>query len=131
MQIERNRLSKQDAELFASMEGNYISENEANFFKNMQYKQEYEISGLNDLIISEYENEDEIYLVRQYYEEYLVGHGIDSDGTQEEHTMTLAEALGMNLKEVGFIDKDITLLDWLRACDYDCVKYNRNYDLTR
>ena len=61
----------------------------------------------------------------------MVGHGIDSDGEHEEHTMTLAESLMINLKEVGFIDKDITLLDWLRACDYDCVRYNRNYDLTR
>lgn len=131
MKSKQNILAKEDAKLFASMKEKYASENEANFFKNMQYKQTYEITGLNDLIISEYENDDEIYLVRQYYEEYLVGHGIDSDGAQEEHTMTLAEALSINLKDVGFIDKDITLLDWLRACDYECVRYNRNYDLMR
>ena len=46
--------------LFEQMKGNYVSNNEANFFKNIQYKQEHEITGLNDLLISEYENPYEI-----------------------------------------------------------------------
>ena len=54
----------EDKALFERMRGNYVSNNEANFFKNIQYKQEHEITGLNDLLISEYENQDEIqYLV--------------------------------------------------------------------
>ena len=39
----------------------------------MKYKQGYEVTALNNLIVSEYENEDEIYVVRECYEEY-VGH---------------------------------------------------------
>ncbi len=124
-------LPKEDIDLFVTMKGKYFSVNEENFFKNIQYKQEYEITSLNDLLISEYENQDEIYLVREYYEEYVIGHGIDSDGAQEEHVMTLSEALSINLKDVGFIDRDLTLLQWLRECDYECVNYNRNHDLER
>ena len=56
---------------------------------------------LNDLIVSEYENEDEIYVVRESYEEYVVGRGIGTDGTFEKHVMTLSEALAINLKDLG------------------------------
>lgn len=128
---KKHIISKEDKVLFDEMKGNYLSANEENFFKNMQYKQEYEITGLNDLLISEYENPDEIYLVREYYEEYVVGQGINTDGANEEHVMTLSEALSLNLKDAGFINKNLTLLQWLRECDYDCVNYNRNHDLER
>ena len=95
----------------------------------MQYKQEYEPTALNDLIVSEYENKDEIYIVRMYNEEYVVGHGIDSNGAQEEHVMCLSDALALNLKALGYLERDITLWEWLRECDYSVVNYERNYDL--
>ena len=106
-----------------------MSANEENFFKNMQYKQEYEPTALNDLIVSEYENDDEIYIVRMYNDEYVVGHGIDTDGAFEEHVMCLSEALMLNLKSLRFIDRDLTLWEWLRECDYTVVNYERNYDI--
>ena len=130
MSTKKHKLWDADARLFASMKGKYQSVNEENFFKNMQYKQEYEVTALNDLIVSEYENDDEIYIVRMYNEEYVVGHGIDSDGAQEEHVMCLSDALSLNLKDLGFIDRDLTLFQWLRERDYDVVNYERNFDLT-
>lgn len=130
MSTKKHKLWDADARLFASMKGKYQSVNEENFFKNLQYKQEYEVTALNDLIVSEYENDDEIYILRMYNEEYVVGHGIDSDGVQEEHVMCLSDALSLNLKDLGFIDRVITLLQWLRERDYDVVNYERNYDLT-
>lgn len=124
-----HKLWEKDIELFEKMKGNYVSDNEANFFKNIEYKQKYEITSLNDLLISEYENPDEIYLVRLYYEEYILGYKIDSDGEFEEHVMCLSDVLSLNLKVLGFIDRDLTLLEWLRETDYAYVNYNRNYDI--
>ena len=86
---------------------------------------------LPDSNISEYENEDEIYLVRMYYEEYLIGQGIGSDGAKEEHVMTSSEALALNLKDAGLLNRSLTLLEWLRECDYVCVNYDRNHDLEK
>ena len=126
---EKHQLWDEDIRLFTSMKDHFVSENEANFFKNMQYKQEYEVTALNDLLVSEYENDDEIYVVRENYEEYVVGHGIDTDGANEEHVMCLAEALALNLKDLGFINRNLTLLQWLRERDYSVVNYERNYDL--
>lgn len=131
MKREKHRLSREDSALFESMKGRYVSENEAEFFRKMQHKEEQEITGLNELLVSEYENDDEIYLVREYYEEYFVGHGIGTDGAEEEHVMTLSDALSLNLKELGFIDRDLTLLEWLRESGYRYVNYDRNYDLKR
>lgn len=129
MNTEKNKLWDADARLFESMKGNYRSANEENFFKNMQYKQEYECSALNDLLVSEYENADEIYIIREVYDEYVVGRGIGTNGAYEEHVMCLSEALHLNLKDIGCADKDMTLWDWLRECDYTVVNYERNYDM--
>lgn len=63
MNVVKHKLWDKDISLFASIEGNYRSVNEENFFKNMQYKQEQETTVLNDLIVSEYENDGEIYVV--------------------------------------------------------------------
>ena len=128
---EKHKLWDADAKLLASMKGNYQSKNEENFFMNMQYKEEYQATALNDLLVSEYENQDEIYIVRMYNEEYIVGQGIGTDGVNEEHVMCLFEALNLNLKKLGFLDRDVTLLDWLRECDYSVVNYERNNDLMK
>ena len=129
MNITKHILLDADAKLFASMRGRYESAGEENFFKNMQYKEEFEATALNDLLVSEYENEDEIYIVRMYNEEYLVGQGIDSDGSNEVHTMCLSDALKVNLKELGLPEKNLTLWEWLRESDYAVVNYERNYDI--
>ncbi len=129
MNTEKHKLWDVDEILFASMKGNYSSSNEENFFKNIQYKQQYECTALNDLLVSEYENPDEIYVVREIYEEYVVGHGIGSNGVNEEHVMCLSDALALNLRELGYIDRNLTLLEWLKECDYAVVNYERNYDI--
>ena len=108
MSTNKHKLWDVDVKLFASMKGNYLTVNEENFFKNMQYKQEYD-------------NDDEIYVVMEYNEEYDVGHGIGTDGAQEEHVMILSEALALNLKELGLIGRNTTLWERLRECDYNVV----------
>ena len=90
----KRKLWDADYELFASMRDNSLTPNEANFFKNMRFKEEYEPTALNDLLVSEYENPDEIYLVRVEYDEYLVGHGIGTDGAEEVHVMNLSMGNG-------------------------------------
>ena len=130
MDNSKNQLWDVDAKLFASMKTGSLTPNEANFFSNMKYKQEYEVTALNDLLVSEYENDDEIYVIRMNYDEYVVGHGIGTDGAQEVHVMNLSEALAVNFKHEGFLNRDITLWQWLREKDYEIVNYGRNYDLT-
>ena len=42
--------------------------------------------------------------------------------------MNLYEALNANLKEIGVLDRNITLFQWLRERDYKGVEYNHNFD---
>ncbi len=120
-----NELIKEDKALFEYMETHYQSANEREFFEKLRYKEENVLTVANDLILSEKNNEDRLYIVRCIFEEYIVG----KEGCIEElHVMCLYDALKLNLKEGGFLDKDITLFQWLRARDYAGVEYDHNYD---
>lgn len=129
MKAPENKLWPEDYDLFAAMEGHYVSENEKTFFEKMRYKMEYEISLSNDLILSEVDNDDLIYIVRCIYDEIIVGHGTYGHYDPEYHVMNLSEALSANLKELGYLDRDITLHEWLRERDYEGVMYDHNNDL--
>lgn len=125
MKQEKNKLWPEDVALFDSMVGHYQSDNEREFFEKLRYKQENVFTVSHDLILDEDNNEDGLYIVRCEYEEYIVG---QEKVIEEQHVMFLSEALQLNLKEVGLLDRDITLFDWLRERDYKGVEYDHNYD---
>lgn len=121
-----NTLWNEDNALFKSMEEHCQSDNERKFFEILRYKQENVISISYDLILHEDNNEDGIYIVRCWYDEYIVGGVGYKHG--EEHYMNLSEALNANLKETGVLDRDVSLFQWLRERDYKGVEYNHNFD---
>ena len=123
--MKAKRLVKEDAELFEFMKSHYQSENEKEFFEKLRYKQENVLTVANDLILSERNNDDGLYIVRCIFEEYIVG---QEDVTEEQHVMCLYDALNLNLKATGLLDRDITLFQWLRERDYAGVEYDHNYD---
>ena len=108
------------------MKTNSISHEEFNFFQNMQFKQEHEATLSNDLILSENDNDDKIYIVRENYDEYVIGCSIYPD--KEVHVMNLTEALNVNLVEIGIKNKAESIWAWLRSINYRGISYNNNYD---
>lgn len=127
MKEVENKLSRVDEELFNSMKGHYKSPNEKEFFEKLRNKMENEIAPSNDLILFEEDNDDHIYIVRCIYDEFIIGHGTSGHYDEEYHVMNLSEALGANLKDLGFLDRNITVMEWLRERDYQGVRYNHNY----
>ncbi len=121
-----NTLWVADKELFASMLGKYRTPEEANFFQNMQFKEEHEPTLSNDLILAENDNSLRIYIVRVNYDEYIIG--CSHYPEREVHVMNLSEALNVNLAEIGIHESDVTIGQWLRCQNYKGVQYNRNYD---
>ena len=81
--IANETMPQEDIELFNSMKGHYVSENERIFFDNMQRKEEDEWTTQGDLILSEKDNDLKLFLMRVCYNEYQFGRPIsgDSDGT--------------------------------------------------
>ncbi|MDD6075794.1 MAG: hypothetical protein PUB84_03460 [Bacteroidales bacterium] len=122
-----NELWKEDALLFQEMENRYISDNERQFFETMRVKMLTELAPCKELIISETKNSDQVYLLRDQYDEFILGQGIGENRKSEVHTMKFSDILHVNMKEHDFLSDDITFLEWLRRIDYGGVMYDHNY----
>ncbi len=126
MATQENKLRKDDYYLFASLKGGYNTENERIFFETMRRKMESELAPSNELLMSELDNEERIYIVRVDYDEFIVGHK-DGQDSKECHTMSLSEALKLKLNEIGAFGKETALFEWLRERDYKGLCYDRNF----
>ena len=127
--MSQNKLRPADIELFDSMKGNYVSENERFFFETLKDRMENLFTCAGELFLFETDNEDLLYFVRYDFDEFELGHGTEGNYSPRLYVQSLAEALNANLKELGYIDRDITFLQWLREHDYKEIMYNHNYDL--
>ena len=117
-----------DVNLFESMRNNYQSENEKKFFEELEYKEGNEVSFAYDWLLEHNENDDGIYMFRQSYSEYAINRIINGEYLDECHFDSLAELLKINLKEYGYLDRDITFWQWLKERDYSCIRYDRDGD---
>ena len=124
MKEKVNQLSKDDELLFFSMTDNYQSDEERIFFETMKYKEEYELAPMNELLLVEGDNEDHLYFIRIYADEYEIGLG-----ETKKHFQSLAMALNMQLSEIGLMTNMISFGEWLRLRNYKGINYNRNIDL--
>lgn len=124
MKEKVNQLSPEDVQLFSSMDGHYQTEEERIFFETMKYKEEYELATMNELLLIEEDNEDNLYFIRIYADEYEIGLG-----ATKEHFQSLADALQLKLSEIGRPASDCTFGQWLQQRNYKGIHYNRNIEL--
>lgn len=122
-----NELWEEDMQLFSAMKGKYQSPNEQLFFETLLRLQEWDFSCSGDLLLSEKDNEDALFIMRVNFEEYVVGCTLITP-RNNQHVMNLSEALAINLKACGFLNEDLTLLQWLQKHDYSAIRYDRNFD---
>lgn len=125
-----NELWPQDEELFNSISKQPQSSSEKHFFEQMRSKMLDENAPWPETLVWEHDNPDHLYLLRHGYDEFMVGSGLSREEWQrnEVHTMNLSEALSINLKDAAILDRDMTLLQWLRAQDFKCVRYDHVND---
>lgn len=126
--LENADKSSKDAELFEKMLNSPETPQERRFFEEMRRKEWGEFAPNADLIINEDNNDDEIYLVRYYYEEYKLGRGKRGSGYPASYKDSLSDILGSDMS--AYIGRGITLLDWLRENNFECVNYDGNYALS-
>ena len=121
-----NELWPEDQNLFDRMNNRYTSVAEQSFFEQIHRKMLSEYAPCGELLISPRDNADGIGLHRDEYDEFIIGH-IQADGAYaEHHVMKLSDALGTDLCQIGFMDRSITLLQWLRENDYANVMFYHN-----
>ena len=70
---KKTELAPKDKHLFDNLGDKFASAEEKYFFEKMKYKIECEPAMSNDLIMSENDNEDGIYIVRCYDYEFIIG----------------------------------------------------------
>ena len=129
MENKKTKLIAEDANFFKDMEGKYVSNEEKEFFERMKFKIEREPAPANDLIMSNLNNEDGIYIVRCSDYEFRVGCHVEEGYKEEFYAMDFHDALHVNLRECSFIDENLSLLEWLRKRNYNGIEYNHNFDL--
>lgn len=121
-----NELWPRDIALFGEMAGKYTSTAERTFFETLHEKMLREYAPCGDLLVSSKKNEDGLYFEREEYDEYVVGIHKSDGRWKYEHVMSLHEVLALNLGELGYIDRSLTLLEWLRERNYQGVMYDHN-----
>lgn len=70
---KKTEMTLEDKRFFENLSKTFNSAEEKEFFDKMKYKIEFEPAIANDLIMSEYDNEDGIYIVRCYDYEFIIG----------------------------------------------------------
>lgn len=122
-----NELWKEDVQLFKEIEDKYVSSNEQVFFETLYIKMLTELAPCKELLISEMKNADMVYLLRDQYDEFILGQGIGAERKKEIHAAKLSDVLSVNMQKAGFLDEDISFWEWLRRIDYDGVMCDCNY----
>ena len=131
--MEQNKptqLVKDDKVLLDSLKQIVNTDAGKEFLSKIEFKMQYEPAMANELLLSEFDNDEGIYLVRCYDHEFIVGCHIGDKYEEEFYAMSFSEAMNVNLKEYHFIDDNITMFQWLANRDFKGVRYNNNYDLT-
>ena len=126
---DNNRMVEEDIRLFAEMRGKWFSEKEQEFFETVENKELHELAPCGDELLLYDENEDGIEIIRNDFSEYeITGFNSMTQASEShgEYCSSLCEALKVNMRSANLLDRDITLLDWLRAIDYRNINYKRN-----
>ncbi len=108
---------------------NALTPNEKEFFVKMRSKELFEIAASNDVLMSDSDNPDKLYILRVGSDDILIGRDIEhpKDSPSPEEYAGLFLALKQNISH--FVGRNITLLEWLRERDFNGIKYDQNNDL--
>lgn len=127
--IENTQPDGDDLRLFANAsKDKSISQAEKFFFSQMEKKELGEFAPSADLLLSEHDNKDRLYLIRYNFDEYKIGKGLVNERNVEGiHADSLSELLDVDL--FPFLGRHMSFLTWLRDNDFRGLNYNGNYAL--
>jgi len=110
---------------FEKMVTDAKSEKEREFFQTMRFRHANNFILTDDRLVEDTENTDHIYLYRLIENEFEVGQMLPDGEHKEQHVMDIKEAMELNLMDLGYIDRNLTVLEWLRENDFAMVNYER------
>jgi hypothetical protein len=107
---------------------NAVSDNEREFFERLRHKVLNETAFSNDVLLTDEENDDAIYILRVGTDEIMVGHNLTVAGNEHESVEIAGIFNAMSYDLYDFLGRHVTLHEWLRERDYHGIHYNRNND---
>lgn len=96
------------------------TDEERYFLERIKAKELGEFAPSSDLLVSEFDNADEIFFVRHYFSEFSVGR----KGRKSIYRISFEEISNADL--FPLLDRSVTLLEWLREQGFTCVGYYGN-----
>lgn len=124
--IENEEVSQEDQKVFESIASKTMPTKEQIFFEHMKEKVENEFAPSADVMMVEEDNNDGIYLIRYYYNEFKIGR---INCKEAIYSVTFSQAINEDLYTL--IGRHTTLLAWLREIDFKGINYNGNRILNR
>lgn len=115
-------------EEFEQAINNACSPNERTFFEKLLYKVVNEVAASNDVLMHDRDNEQGIYILR-ISDDFLIGKKDESghDTAMPVEYEGLFTLLSSDMHR--FVNRHITVGQWLRDRDYRGINYNGNNDL--
>lgn len=107
---------------------NATSDKEREFFKNIRFKILHETAFSNDVLMSDLDNNDGLFIIRSGIDDILIGvNSYDASGKSVPCEYEgIFHALEQDLHR--YIGRHISLLEWLRERDFRGIRYDANND---
>lgn len=122
--FENEEMPEVDIKMFDEVLASELSKEERLFFEQTRAKETGEFAPSADLLLSEDDNEERLFLVRYYFTEWKLGQA-DGRKLSTIYCDNLSEMLSANL--FPFINRHLSLLEWLEERNFMGVKYNGNF----
>lgn len=107
---------------------NATSDKEREFFKNIRFKILHETAFSNDVLMSDIDNNDGLFIIRSGIDDILIG--INAADTSEKTMPCEYEGIFHALEQDlhRYIGRHVSLLEWLRERNYKGIRYDANND---
>lgn len=121
---ENEEMPEENIKMFEEAVAKNLSGEERFFYERMREKETGEFAPSADLLIDEDDNADRLFLVGYYFSEWRLGQA-DGRRLKAVYSESLSELLSTDL--FPYLDRHMTVLEWLREHKFLCVRYNGNY----
>lgn len=124
--FENDQISQREVDFIDKCIADAQTNEERYFLERIKAKEMGEFAPSADLLVSERDNADQLFLVRYYFTEYK----IDSMSARSGSSIYCISFEDLMKEDLGqLLGRRVTILDWLREQKFACVGYYGNYAL--
>ena len=124
--FENDQISQREVDFIDKRIAEARTNEERYFLERIKAKETGEFAPSADLLVSERDNADELFLVRYYFTEYKIDSMRASCGSSI-YCISFEDLMKEDL--CPLLGRHVTIVEWLREQKFACVGYYGNYAL--